>query len=122
MNTQTIEKKMKAYYDIDTSEQVVKEFEELGVEFAQMELTKEQYEAIVEMQVAWAALSVGIRTKVFLEKELGLVHRICVDYRKSLLKELDDNFKASQFKVESLGALDILVNKLNHEKNFISET
>lgn len=94
-----------------------KEFEDLGVEFVQMELTKEQYEAIIEMNIAWAALSIGIRTKVFLEKELGLTHRVCVDYRKGLLKELDDKFKASQSKVDSLGALDILFNKLNHEKN-----
>jgi hypothetical protein len=33
MNTQAIEKKMQAYYDTATSEQILKEFEDLGVEF-----------------------------------------------------------------------------------------
>lgn len=115
MNTEAIKQKMETYWETATPEQIIKEFEDLGVEFVQMELTKEQYEAIVEMNVAWTALSVAVRTKAFLEKELGLVHRVCIDYRKGLLKELNDNFKASQSKVESLGALDILFNNLNYD-------
>lgn len=37
MNTQAIEKRMKAYYDSATPEQIVKEFEDLGVEFVKDE-------------------------------------------------------------------------------------
>lgn len=40
MNTQAIEKRMKAYYDSATPEQIVKEFEDLGVEFIDIEEQK----------------------------------------------------------------------------------
>lgn len=114
MNTQAIQKKINDYIETATPEQIVKEFEDMGVEFVDLELTKEQYESIIEMNIAWSALSVGIRTKAFLEKELGLVHRLSVEYRKGLLQELNDKFNEAQSKVESTGALGILFKKLEY--------
>lgn len=42
MNTQAIEKKLKAYFDTATPEQIVKEFEDLGIEFVSIEELLEQ--------------------------------------------------------------------------------
>ena len=43
MNTQAIEKKLQAYFDTATPEQVVKEFEDLGVEFLITQFNIQKY-------------------------------------------------------------------------------
>lgn len=120
MNVDAIKEKMEKYYATATPEQILKEFQNLGVEFVQIELTPEQNQSIIEMNIACTAFSVGMLVKFFLEEELGLTHDICVKYRKGLLKQLDDRFKETQSKADSLGAIKILYEKLKYEKNFNS--
>lgn len=52
------------------------------------------------------------KTLIFLEKELGKVHKITVDYRKGIYQEAMQKMRDAQIKADECGLIDALFKRL----------
>lgn len=56
------------------------------------------------------------KTLSFLEKELGKVHKITVDYRKGIYQQAMQYMRDAQDKADECGLIDVLIQRLNEKE------
>lgn len=71
-------------------------------------MTDEQEEALQQLRSYSYAVGYVSMSLTFLEKKLGKVHRITVDYRKGIYKDCLDKMKQAQEQADKVNLLDVL--------------
>ena len=71
-------------------------------------MTEEQKDDLQQLWAYTHAVSYVTKSLSFLEKELGTVHRITVDYRKGIYRECLNKMKQAQKQADKVNLLDVL--------------
>lgn len=80
-----------------------------------MKFTEEQEETLKLLDNCNHYYMCAFRTLIFLERELGKVHKITVEYRKGIYKEAQEKMRDAQKKTDECGLIDELFRRLKQK-------
>lgn len=80
------------------------------------QFTEEQLEVREFLNACSCVHICALKTLRFLEKELGKVHRVTVDYRKGIYQEAMQKMYEAHDKAHDCGLIDVLIQRLNEKE------